>query len=131
MTPSLEQFMNELADLHQAIADHLRSYAAPGAVTPESPASDASWEDRVIAAARRMHNSIGPRQVEALRLVVQAHPKGATTGPMVKAMKYDQPNVYLTLQSLMRHKLVIKDSDSTPHRYYLSKELRREAGEAT
>jgi len=45
-------------------------------------------------------------------------------GKSSKAIKYDQPNVYLTLQGLCNMGLVEKDATKSPHVYRLTVKLR-------
>jgi hypothetical protein len=121
---TLESLLSDLANHHEAIAQDLRAYAN-AAHERQTPLAEAPFPDRVIAAARSIHNAIGSRQVEALRHIAEAHPDGITTGPVAKKMNYDQPNLYLTLQALMRPQfgLVRKDDAVSPHRYYLTDKL--------
>ena len=126
---ALDELMTDLADLHEATARRLRLFVDTGR-EPVTVRDDAPLADRVVAAARRLHDSIGPRQVEALRLIAGEHPNGVGTGALVKAMNYDQPNVYLTLQSLVErnYKFVRKDAAVSPHRYFITDYLLGEAG---
>lgn len=131
MSSSFNSLVADLADSFDAIAARLRRYIAEEQVEA-SRAPEVPFVDRLVEAARRFHVSIGPRQLEAVRLIAAAHPEGVGTGQLMREMHVDQPNVYLTLKSLVerKHKLLRKDSASVPHRYYLSEELLREAGEA-
>ena len=42
---------------------------------------------RVESCSRKLHPASGPRQLEALRLIAEAHPDGLGTGPMTRAMR--------------------------------------------
>jgi hypothetical protein len=125
----LAELAVDLANLHEALAGRLRRFATELHIAAERDA-EIPFPDRVIAAARRMHQSIGPRQLEAMRLIAETHPQGRTTGELMKSMGMDQPNVYLTVNSLVKgnRRLLSKDQTASPHRYHLTETVLREAG---
>jgi len=73
--------------------------------------------------ARAMHPMLGKRQAEVISLLEKAGAEGTNTGAISKAMSYDQPNVYLTLQALIDHGFVEKDATTNPHTYRLAANL--------
>lgn len=121
---ALTELVEELATLHTEMADRLRKIAKL-ADAESSTGPTAPFTDRVLRAARRLHESIGPRQLEVLRHIADAHPEGVTTGDLVRLMHYDQANIYLTLKSLWdrNYLFVRRDETVKPHRYYLSPKL--------
>lgn len=124
-TYALEDLLTELAALHEAAATKLRRYV--GAMDEIGVSSD-GFLMSALARARKLHPTLGVRQAEALKLIADAHPAGVGTGHLTKEMHYDQPNVYLTLQALVRQGLVRKDDESRPHAYFLSSQLLNDAG---
>ena len=50
---------------------------------------------------------------------------GTNTGVISRALKYDQPNVYLTLNNMKDSGFVEKDESTDPHTYRLGSALRR------
>ena len=126
---TLTALFEDLAAHHEQIAARLRAYVED---TQTEDLSGSSSVDRAIAAANGMHPSrqLGQRQLEALRLIAEAHPHGTTTGELGKAMGYGQTNVYLTLRRLMEFDVVRRDTDANPHRYYISDEVVKGIGDA-
>jgi hypothetical protein len=90
---------------------------------------DASFEDRLLAAARSRHQWIGPRQLEVLRHLAETWPEGLTTGALSRKTRSDRANTYATLRSMTapNMKLIRKDDSRTPHRYYLADAVATEA----
>lgn len=119
--------LTALAEAHEAAARTLRRHSAllgdeaSGATPSESTAGSA------LQRIRSMHPQLGSRQEEVVALLVEAGEGGLDTGVMSRDMDYDQPNVYLTLQSLMRHGFVERDTSVSPHIYRLTEDLRRRA----
>jgi DNA-binding IclR family transcriptional regulator len=70
-----------------------------------------------------LHPLLGKRQAEVIGLLAKEHPEATNTGKLSRAMEYDQPNVYLTLQGLIQANLVVKDATQRPHQYGLSPNL--------
>lgn len=62
---------------------------------------------------------LGSRQHKVYSILAEAKEDGLTTGAIAKAMEYEVPNTYLTLQSLMRNGLVELISGSRPQRWRL------------
>jgi hypothetical protein len=60
-----------------------------------------------------------------LQQLEEAEPEGTTTGVIARAINYDQPNVYLTLQGLANAGQVEKDVGKHPRRGH---QLRPEEG---
>ncbi len=122
--PSLEELLQDLADLHEQTAVRIREYVeeAKASTVAESPV-----DERVVRAARAIHSTMGARQEEILRHIASAHPDGVGTGYLSKTMNYDQPNVYLTLKAMIRQGLIVRDEKASPHRYGLSEKLHEAA----
>jgi hypothetical protein len=119
--------LTALADAHEAAARTLRRHAAllgDGQSTELTSAEAAA--DSALERARVMHPQLGSRQEEVIVLLEEADDRGLDTGVMSRSMGYDQPNVYLTLQSLMRHGFVERDVSVSPHTYRLTEELLRQ-----
>jgi DNA-binding MarR family transcriptional regulator len=126
---ALTELAIDLAQMHEALANRLRLFTKDleGEL---SRRAEVQFADRVVSAARRLHASVGPRQLEALRLIAVSHPAGIGTGNLMKRMQIDQPNVYLTLKSLVERGFLRKEGSSSPHLYFLSDKLTAEAGGA-
>lgn len=117
--------LTALADAHEAAARTLRRHSAllgddqvREVTSAEAPA------DSALERVRSMHPQLGSRQEEIVALLEEAGEHGLDTGVMSRSMDYDQPNVYLTLQSLMRHGFVERDTSVSPHMYRLTDNLR-------
>jgi DNA-binding IclR family transcriptional regulator len=54
----------------------------------------------------------------------QAGSEGTGTGAIVRAISYDQPDVYLTLKGLQALDFAEKDASTRPHTYRLGPRLR-------
>lgn len=116
----LNATLNEVATHLESAAHLLRELAS----RPHQEATpEASPIDAIVRRAHRLHPSLGVRQEEILRRVAEAGASGTTTGAISRQIRYEQPNVYLTLTALSRHGLVRKDAEASPHRYYLGPEL--------
>jgi len=126
---ALTELAIDIAEMHEALAARLRRFTKDlkGEMARNS---DVQFADRVMAAARRLHASVGPRQLEALQFIAGSHPAGVGTGNLMRRMQIDQPNVYLTLKSLVERGFLRKDESGSPHLYYLSDTLIDEAGGA-
>src|SRR5437773_7546692 len=70
---------------------------------------DAHASAGAVARARVIHPLLGPRQAEVIEQLEQAGRAGTNTGVISRAIKYDQPNVYLTLRGLTTLGFVEKD----------------------
>jgi hypothetical protein len=119
--------LTALADAHEAAARTLRRHAAlldNGQANELTSAEAAAGS--ALERARAMHPQLGSRQEEIVVLLDEAGEHGLDTGVMSRAMEYDQPNVYLTLQSLMRHGFVERDASVSPHIYRLTGGLLRQ-----
>lgn len=85
-----------------------------------------------LEAAIALHAQLGERQTQVLIEVIKAYPDGVGTGPIWKAIDYEQTNTYLALDALARQGLVRKDSTVRPHKYHvgdaLIAEMRRQFG---
>lgn len=120
--------LTALADAHEAAARTLRRHSALlGDDEAREVTSDAAQSDSALERVRSMHPQLGSRQEEIVVLLEEAGERGLDTGVMSRSMDYDQPNVYLTLQSLMRHGFVERDTSVSPHIYRLTEGLRRAA----
>lgn len=103
-----------LAEAFDAASGVLRLRAA--LVEPRDRVSTMGSVDR----ARAVHPQLGPRQAEVIELLEQHGPNGTNTGVLSRSMNYDQPNVYLTLRSLVGLGFVEKDESVIPHNYRLA-----------
>lgn len=115
--------MSDIAVL-EAIADALDAASATlrqrvALLKPVGP-SEARGPAGAVARARALHPQLGERQAQILEILAAAGAEGTGTGPISHQIDYDQPNVYLTLQSLVRLRFVEKDDTSDPHRYRLT-----------
>jgi Sugar-specific transcriptional regulator TrmB len=114
--------LNAIADCFDAASTKLREHIA--LLTAVEPATEAEPTTKNVAArARAIHPQIGPRQIEVLEVLEGAGTKGTRTGHISSVIGYDQPNVYLTLQSLMALGFVAKDETRRPHIYRLAGRL--------
>lgn len=128
------ELLTELADHLEAAARTIRTLAtiAPGDVIrePAAPEGESSADldpETWVTLARELHPALGERQAQVLGEVAKAHPDGTGTGPIWRAIGYEQTNTYLTLDALARQGLVRKDSTTKPHRYFLGPALLRHA----
>jgi hypothetical protein len=115
--------LDAIAEALEAAAAVLRRHAAapePAATVAEPGAASAAER------ARLAHPMLGFRQIEIIRLLEAAGTKGTTTGAISSTLRYDQPNVYLTLKNLIVLGFAEKDSKASPHRYFLGPALRQE-----
>jgi Fe2+ or Zn2+ uptake regulation protein len=85
---------------------------------------DGQGPQGAIAKARAIHERLGRRQAQILGVLEEAGGDGTNTGVISRAIDYDQPNVYLTLQSLVGLGFVDKDKTTDPHTYGLTPRLR-------
>jgi hypothetical protein len=126
MTTSQELLMR-LADQLEAAATTIRELAdaevrAPNAVPVEvnlAGVDTVDWLEAAIA----VHSQLGERQTQVLLEVVKAYPEGVGTGPIWRAIGYEQTNTYLALDALARQGLVKKDSTVRPHKYFVGDAL--------
>jgi hypothetical protein len=120
--------LRALADAHEAAARTLRRHSALlGDDETMAVTSTGATADSVLERVRSLHPQLGSRQEEVVALLDEAGDHGLDTGVMSRSMDYDQPNVYLTLQSLVRHGFVERDTSVSPHTYRLTEDLRRHA----
>ena len=108
--------------LDAASAALRRRSAAPG----DAGLGHAARYDDVVAHALAIHPQLGTRQMQVLRLLQEAEPSGTTTGDISRAIRYDQPNVYVTLRALIGHGFAQRDNTTVPHTYRLGRQLRDE-----
>jgi DNA-binding MarR family transcriptional regulator len=113
--------LETLADAAEAFAATLRQHANP--ISPQQAVPTGNTPEDVVARARIIHPLLGKRQAEIIGLLAQEHPNTTNTGKLSRAMNYDQPNVYLTLQGLIQANLAVKDATKHPHQYGLSPNL--------
>ena len=102
-----DHIFTTLAEALEAAAQVLRDQA--GSAT--GPASDATPADFA---------QLGFRQRQILGVLAE-HPDGTNTGVISRAIRYSQPNVHLTLKSLIDRGLVEKFASERPHRYKLAR----------
>src|SRR5262249_29640221 len=115
-------FLEALADALDAASATLRQRLAVLNLESYGQAPDAVAVS-AVERARAMHPQLGRRQAEVLELLERAGHNGTTTGAISRAIGYDQPNVYLTLQALINASFVEKDESAIPHRYRLTSRL--------
>jgi len=124
-----------LADQLEAAASTIRELAVGtesiGASEAAVPKDDLGYvsKQKWLDAALSLHPMLGDRQAEVLLEVAKAYPAGVGTGPIWKAINYEQPNTYLALEALGRQGLVRKDDSAKPHKYYLGDALIRQVRE--
>lgn len=116
MTPEL---YDAFADALEAAAASLRQKARQAEIAPGGEPGQRLPLDAVTR-ARRIHPMLGPRQAQVIEVLEQHGSTGTNTGVISKAIAYDQPNVYLTLQGLMTLGFVTKDETASPHVYRLT-----------
>src|SRR3954451_12521466 len=129
--------LTRLAGQLEATASTIRELASTGSDIPAEPIHEdvnLAGIDTIewLEAAIGLHAQLGERQTEVLLEVIKAYPNGIGTGPIWKAIDYEQPNTYLALDALARQGLVRKDDTVRPHKYYvgdaLVAEMRRRFG---
>jgi DNA-binding MarR family transcriptional regulator len=109
--------MNATVTLVRGVAKLLEDYAdaleavplAPRVQDLESPADDLF-----------SLTYLGRRQKEILAVLREAGWEGAQAAKIATRIKYDEPNVWLTLKSLVDRGLVVKLVDQHPYRYRLA-----------
>jgi hypothetical protein len=120
----LTTLIDELADSAEAMTRTLRAIAGELARKPaEQPVVIEADQSSALARALALHPVMGARQRSIIRLVEREGDHGADTGTLSREMGYDQPNVYLTLQGLIRRDFIRRDANAHPHRYYLGRAL--------
>lgn len=128
-----QTLLAQLADQLEAAACTIRELAG-GEPESTGTAKESAREDDLgyvtrqewLDAALELHPMLGDRQAQVLLEVAKAHPEGVGTGPIWKAINYEQPNTYLALDALGRQGLVRKDDKAKPHKYHLGDALIRQ-----
>lgn len=123
----LSALFEDLADATEAMAKTLRQIAAEIDGDEVPAASEAAPAGSALERALQLHPMMGARQRELIPLVEREGKRGADTGVLSRTMGYDQPNVYLTLQGLIRRNFIVKDTSSHPHRYFIGPALKPDA----
>jgi len=62
-----------------------------------------------------MHPQLGPRETEVIAALEEQGTQGMSAGSISRAIRYDEPNVYLTLRGLVTRRFVEKDAMTDPH----------------
>jgi alkylated DNA nucleotide flippase Atl1 len=110
------------------VAKLARAWAAALSEFADEVLAEASTAGVVVQGdegpADPLQQYLGPRQREIVQLPGLASEAGMTTGEVGREIGYDQPNVYLTLQSLSRRGIVERVPGSAPHRYRLAPKYR-------
>jgi hypothetical protein len=132
-----QELLSRLAEQVELTARTIRelagAYDEPASEPADEPTNLAGidtvdWLEASIA----LHAQLGERQTQVLLEVIKAYPEGIGTGPIWKAIDYEQTNTYLALDALARQGLVRKDSTARPHKYHvgdaLIAEMRRRFG---
>lgn len=114
-------FLEAIAEALDAASATMRRRAA--LISASSDEDAQTVEEDGIARARLLHPQLGPRQAQVIEKLQEAWPAGLTTGPLSRSIRYDQANVYLTLQSLVALGFAEKDSTQSPHQYRLGRRL--------
>lgn len=112
--------LTALAEAHATAATTLRQHIA--ALSPQPSDGQAL---SAVERARVMNPQLGPRQAEVIELLENLYPDGTDTGYLYRTMDYDQPNVYLTVNGLVKWGIAEKDITTRPHRYRLSSDFMR------
>jgi hypothetical protein len=129
--------LTRLADQLEAAAGTIRELAEVGLESKAEPVQEdlnLAGIDTIdwLEASLDLHAQLGERQTQVLLEVITAYPNGIGTGPIWKAIDYEQTNTYLALDALARQGLVRKDDAVRPHKYYvgdaLIAEMRRRFG---
>jgi hypothetical protein len=114
----LETFADALDAASASIRHSASRMAARLSPDPDMPSGDG-----MVARARALHPALGPRQAQAIKELEDAWPDSRTTGLLAASMAYDQPNVYLTLKTLISLGFADKDASASPHLYRLGPRL--------
>lgn len=113
--------LNAFADAFSAASATFRQHAIA-----LSPQASSGQPLSAVERARIMNPQLGPRQAEIIELLAPMYPKGTDTGYLHREMGYDQPNVYLTLQGLIKQGIVEKNVATRPHTYRLHPDFMHE-----
>jgi DNA-binding transcriptional ArsR family regulator len=120
--------LEALADALDAASAVLRERLAVLNLASPSP-SPAASSLTAVERARAIHPQLGPRQAQVLQCLDDAGASGATAGTISRTIDYDQPNVHITLQALVKMGFVEKDESARPHRYRLAPRLEQRGKE--
>jgi hypothetical protein len=118
-----DEFLEAIAEALEAAASVLRDRSAR--LKQRSPA-ESNRAPNPAERAKALHPQLGPRQEEIITELTKAGGRGTGTGAIVRAIGYDQPDVYLTLRSLQKLGFAEKDTSAKPHIYRLGPRLRDE-----
>lgn len=114
----LETIADALEAASRVIRNRLSFEAESREIVPKKPATSA------VAKALETHPRLGQRQIEILQHLESAGDAGMSSGQLASEMSYEQPNVYNTLQSLLRLHFVEERRDCSPHIFRLRVNLR-------
>jgi hypothetical protein len=127
--------MDDTKTLFVALADHLEAIAitlrrfgtedGPGLID-KGDRPDAlrvldvppSNPDEAVAKARAAHPLLGSHQELVIRSLASAHPNGLSVS-QINPNSSTQPNTYITLDKLTELRLVRRDDQTHPRRYFL------------
>ena len=130
MNRPTQELLSELADHFEAIAGKLRHFADGGDSRPlERGEPDPSRPDALqqvehfdpgdaVNLAKSIHPLLGSHQELAIRRLAEAHPNGLSAS-QINPNPSTQPNTYMTLDKLAELRLVRRDDQTHPRRYYL------------
>jgi hypothetical protein len=117
----------ELADHFEAIARTLRRFGGardPQVLLPSDADPPGSSEathldpEAAVAKAKTMHPLLGSHQELVIWRLTEAHPEGLSVS-QINPNASTQPNTYMTLDKLAELRMVRRDDQTHPRRYYL------------
>jgi len=130
MEDRAQAMITELADHLEGMARSLRRFAeeddpGPSAAAPEtqpsshqSPAAAQPFDqEEAVAKARGIHPLLGSHQELVIRKLAVAHPRGLSAS-QINENSSTLPNTYLTLDKLAEMRLVRRDDQVHPRRYF-------------
>jgi hypothetical protein len=113
-------------EILETIAEALEAAAAVlrrRATTWHPGAPEAQHGRTLTERARQIHPQLGERQEQMLPLLAAAGEDGATSGDIARTLDYDHANATLTLNAMVRARLLLKDESKMPYRFRLVPEL--------
>lgn len=122
----VSEMLEAMADALEAAAAVLRRRAAGW----HTGVSEAQPAGTLAERARRIHRMLGERQEQMLPLLAAAGEHGATSGDIARALEYDQANAMITLNAMVKARLLLKDESTMPYRFRLVPELLTGTGAA-
>jgi FixJ family two-component response regulator len=115
----MPETLEAIAEALEAAAAVLRRHAAAG----HQDAPQAQRTRTLTERARQIHPRLGERQEQMLPLLAAAGEQGMSSGDIARALDYDHPNATITLNQMVKARLLLKDGSSTPYLFRLVPEL--------